>query len=85
MRLGKLLARNPNIKGFEKDEIEFHNFGILFEHLANHTKDINEKTNLQIKAIICNTLSDLCKGLQRVHLMFHFKIANLQERKNERL
>ena len=66
MRLGKLLARNPNIKGLEKDEIEFHNFGILFEHLTNHAKNDNEKTNLQIKATICDTLSKLCKELQTI-------------------
>ena len=66
MRLGKLLARNPNIKGLEKDEIEFHNFGILFEHLANNAKDDNEKTNLQIKATICDTLSKLCNELQTI-------------------
>jgi hypothetical protein len=66
MRLGKLLAQNPNIKGFEKDEIEFHNFGVLFEHLANHAKNDDEKTSLQIKATICDTLSKLCKELQSI-------------------
>ena len=66
MRLGKLLARNPNIKGFEKDEIEFHNFGILFEHLANHAKTNDEKVSLQIKATICDTLSKLCGELQTI-------------------
>lgn len=66
MRLGKLLARNPNIKGFEKDEIEFHNFGILFEHLANNAKDDREKTELQIKTQICKTLSKICGQLQTI-------------------
>ncbi len=66
MRLGKLLARNPNIKGFEKDEIEFHNFAILFEHLANNAKGDKEKAELQVKATMCNRLSEICKELQTI-------------------
>jgi hypothetical protein len=68
MRLGKLLAQNRNIKGFEKDEIEFHNFAIFFEHMANHSKTTEEKTNMQIKATICDTLSKLCKELQTIKI-----------------
>ena len=65
MKLGKLLALNPNIKGLERDEVEFQNFGILFEHLAEHAKD-GEKASLQIKAEMCKRLSEVCKILQDI-------------------
>ena len=66
MRLGKLLALNPNISKFEKDEVEFHNFAVLFGHLGNHAKTQEEEVQLQIKATICNTLSEICHQLQTI-------------------
>ena len=66
MKLGKLLVLNPNISKFEKAEIEFHNYALLFEHLAKNNKNPEQQAKLNMQATISHTLSEICRELQTI-------------------